>query len=120
MAAGYSVGRPSSSEGGLSVCRDGAGWVERRETHQVGGYRCAPPTLHCQIEPALLEPGGEAGAFRRHGLARLVLRPAIEIGGAEDFRGFLPVLQRVPRVAAPVVGVDGGERTVVVAVAMHG
>src|SRR5262249_13858761 len=37
-------------------------------------------------EPARLEVGGEGGAFGLRRLPRLVLRPAIEFGGAETLR----------------------------------
>src|SRR5439155_7370880 len=44
-----------------------------------------------QGEAVRFQPGREADAFLGHRLARLVLRPAVEIRGAEPLRGALPV-----------------------------
>src|SRR5436190_1483578 len=66
------------------------------------------------------QPRRKADPLRRHRLARLVLRPAIEFGGAEPFRRALPVTNRMARIAPPVVAIDRGrEAGLVVAVDMH-
>src|SRR6187397_114363 len=64
----------------------------------------------------------EGGAFGLGGLARLVLRPAVERGGAELGVGTMLFLRDgMPRVAPAVVVVDRvGERAVVVGVVVRG
>src|SRR5205085_10466416 len=66
------------------------------------------------------EPGGKADAFGGHLLPRLVLRPAVKFARAKALRRALAVLDRMARVAPPVVAVDRGrEAAVVVTVDMN-
>src|SRR5438105_8493110 len=70
-------------------------------------------------EAAGLQPGCEADAFGGRRLARLVLRPSVEFGGAEAFRRALPVGDRMARVAPPVIAVDRrGEPALVITIDM--
>src|SRR5579864_3664782 len=91
--------------------------VEKAATLREAAFSFA---LFRQIEAVRPQPRGEVRSFRRHRLARFVLRPSVELGDAKYFGRFLPVLERMPRVAPPVIGVNGRYCIVVVAVAMHG
>src|SRR5207237_6255189 len=67
------------------------------------------------------KPGGKADPFGRHLLPRLVLRPAVKFARAKALRRALAVLDRMARVAPPVVALDRRrEAAVAVTVDLNG
>src|SRR4051812_25220324 len=83
--------------------------------------RTRPVLRLVEREPVRLEPVCEAGALRDRGLPRLVLGPAVEFRDPEPAGLALAVLDRMARVAPPVVAVHRFfQPGIVVAVDMHG
>src|SRR3954471_20226702 len=83
--------------------------------------RTRPVLRLVECEPVRLEPDREPGALRGCGFSGPVLGPAVKLRDPEPFGLALAVLDRMARVAPPVVAVHRFfQPGIVVAVDMHG